>query len=177
MRARDQDVELTLDHSDPSWRPPPSGYELADRQALLACARAGQTPDPLERIQAIWESIEFYVAGTRPEVLFAPEEVKRVRRSVPKDVDPKLRARALDLLAKINDPPLMAKLREAAIRDGAPIAESEYELLGRLRKARNDAVHGRTPKLPARENVDHAVSIVARLLVYRLARWRQQRGK
>jgi hypothetical protein len=70
----------------------------------------------------------------------------------------------------------MAKLREAATRDGAPVAESEYKLLGRLRKARNDAVHGRSPELPLREDVDHAVSIVARLLVYRLARWRQQRG-
>jgi hypothetical protein len=176
MKSRDQDVELSLDHSDPSWRPPPRGYELADRQALLACARAGQTPDPLERIQAIWEAIEFYVASSRPEVLFDSKEVRRVRRSVPKDVDPKLRARAIDLLAKINDPPLMAKLREAATRDGAPVAESEYELLGRLRNARNDAVHGRTPKLPLREDIDHAVSIVARLLVYRLARWRQQRG-
>jgi hypothetical protein len=177
MKSRDQDVELSLDHSDPSWRPPPSGYELADRQALLACARAGQMTDPLERIQAIWEAIEFYVAGTRGEILFDSKEVKRIRRSVPKDVDPKLRTRALDLLAKINDPPLMAKLREAATRDGVPVAESEYELLGRLRKARNDAVHGRTPKLPLREDVDHAVSIVARLLVFRLARWRQQRGQ
>ncbi len=176
MKSRDQDVELSLDHSDPSWRPPPSGYELADRQALLACARAGQTSDPLERIQAIWEAIEFYVAGIRPEVLFDPEEVKRVRRAVPKDIDLKLRARVLGLLAKINDPPLMAKLRESATRDGAPVAESEYKLLGRLRKARNDAVHGRTPDLPLREDVDHAVSIVARLLVYRLARWRQQRS-
>jgi hypothetical protein len=92
--------------------------------------------DPLERIQAIWEAIEFYVAGTRGDVFFDPGEVKRIRRSVPKDVDPKLRTRALDLLAKINDPPLMAKLREAATRDGVPVAESEYELLGRLRKAR-----------------------------------------
>ena len=176
MKSRDQNIELFLDHSDPSWRPPPSGYELADRQALLACARAGQTPDPLERIQAIWEAIEFYVARTRPKILFEPEEVKRVRRTVPKDVDPTLRARTLGLLAKINDPPLMAKLREAATRDGAPVAESEYKLLGRLRKARNDAVHGRSPELPLREDIDHAVSIVARLLVYRLARWRQQRG-
>jgi hypothetical protein len=176
MKSHDQDVELSLDHSDPSWRPPPSSYELADRQALLACARAGRTPDPLERIQAIWEAIEFYVAGTRPEVIFDPEEVKRVRRAVPKDVDPKLRARALDLLAKINDPPLMAKLREAATRDGAPVVEGEFELLGRLRKARNDAVHGRAPDIPLREDIDHAVSIVARLLVYRLARWRQQHG-
>jgi hypothetical protein len=177
LTSREQEVALSLDSTDGSWRPPPSGYELAGRQALLACARAGQTADPLERIQAIWEAIEFYVARTRPEVLFDPKEVKRVRRSLPKDVDPKLRERALQLLEKINDPPLMAKLREAATRDGASVAESEYELLGRLRKARNDAVHGRTPELLLREDIDHAVSIVARLLVYRLARWRQQRGR
>lgn len=177
VNARDQDVELALDLADPSWKPPASDYGLADRQALLACGRAGHTSDPLDRIQAIWEAIEFYVAGTRPAVLFDPGEVKKIRKSIPKDIDPELRKRALDLLGKINDPPLMAKLREAVRRDGAPVDEGEFEVLGRLRKARNDAVHGRTPEIPLREDVDHAVSIVARLLVYRLARWRQLRSR
>jgi hypothetical protein len=65
----------------------------------------------------------------------------------------------------INEPPLLAKLAEAVRQDGVPLAEGELELLGRLRKARNDAVHGRTPDVPLREDIDHALSIVARLLV------------
>ncbi len=170
ISGHDEEVELSFDPSDLTWSSPPAGYGLANRQALLACARAAQGDEPLERIQALWEAIEFHVAKLRPTVLFDKKEARRVRRSIPKDVDPGLRKRALELLEKINDPPVMAKLREAVRRDGVPLAQGEFELLGRLRDARNDAVHGRTPDLPPREDIDHAVSIVARMLVYRLQR-------
>ena len=163
MKSRDQHVELFLDHSDRGWRPPPSGYELADRQALLAsrvrpdAGSAGADPGDLGGDRVL----------RRPHPARGPLRPQGGESGAAhgsKGRRPKLRARALDLLTKINDPPLMAKLREAATRDGAPVAESEYGLLSRLRKARNDAVHGRSPELPPREDVDHAVSIVARLL-------------
>lgn len=168
----DAPAPLPLDpERDRTWRLP-KGFipTLQDRQALLACARAARGVDQLERVQALWEALEFYVSGVAPERRFEKAQVKRIRRAVPADIDPELRKRALQLLEKINDPPLMAKLRETVRRDGVPLAEGELSLLRDLRDARNDAVHGRTPDLPAREDVDHAVSVVSRMLLYRLSR-------
>ena len=168
----DVPAPLPLDpERDRTWRLP-KGFipTLQDRQALLACARAARGLDQLERVQALWEALEFYVSGVAPEKRFEKAEVKRIRHAIPADIDPELRNRALHLLEKINDPPLMAKLRETVRRDGIPLAEGELSLLRDLRDARNDAVHGRTPDLPAREDVDHAVSVVSRMLLYRLSR-------
>lgn len=168
--------ELPLDPHDSSWDLP-RRVTVQDRQALLACARAARGGDTLERIQALWEAIEFYVSGVAAPQLFDPEEVKRVRRAVPKDIDRLLRERALDLLGKVTDPPLMARLSEALRRDGVPIAPGELSLLRDLRTARNDAVHGRSPDLPQLEDVDHAVSVVARMILYRLSRRRPDRRR
>jgi hypothetical protein len=168
----DVPAPLPLDaERDRTWRLP-KGFipTLQDRQALLACARAARGLDQLERVQALWEALEFYVSGVAPEKRFEKAEVKRIRRAMPADIDPELRKRALHLLEKINDPPLMARLRETVRRDGVPLADGELSLLRELRDARNDAVHGRTPDLPAREDVDHAVSVVSRMLLYRLSR-------
>jgi hypothetical protein len=164
---------LCIDPEDASWLPPRSvTATLQDRQALLACARAASESDPLQRVQALWEAIEFYVSGVAPPTLFDSAQAKRVRKAIPGDVDPALRQRALDLLAKINEAPLMARLNEAVRRDGVPVAESELVLLRSLRDARNDAVHGRSPALPHPDEIAHAVSVVSRMLLYRLSRRR-----
>lgn len=164
---------LRIDSEDASWLPPRSvTATLQDRQALLACARAASESDPLQQVQALWEAIEFYVSGVAPPTLFDRAQAKRVRKAIPGDVDPALRQRALDLLAKINEAPLMARLNEAVRRDGVPVAESELVLLRSLRDARNDAVHGRSPALPYPDEIAHAVSVVSRMLLYRLARRR-----
>jgi hypothetical protein len=52
-----------------------------------------------------------------------------------------------------------------------PISDGEVELLWKLRKLRNDVVHGRRSDVPAPEDVDYAMSIVARMLVHRVARY------
>lgn len=162
-------VTLELDPGDSTWGlPGTSALTLQNRQAVLACARAAHALDPLERIQALFEAIEFYVSGVQVPKRFDRAEARSVRKSIPKGIDPELRERALKLLEKIDDPPLFTKLIETAKRDGVPLATGERDLLHKLRNARNDAVHGRKPDIPEREDIDHAVSVVARFLVYRL---------
>lgn len=81
-----------------------------------------------------------------------------------------VRDRALNLLAKLNDPPLIAKLRGAADRDGVPLTDAEIALLQRVRVVRNDTAHGRDAKLPTVDDLDYAVSMVTRLLLHSIAR-------
>jgi hypothetical protein len=79
---------LRIDPEDASWLPPRSvTATLQDRQALLACARAASESDPLQRVQALWEAIEFYVSGVAPRTLFDSAQAKRVRKAIPGDAE------------------------------------------------------------------------------------------
>lgn len=162
---------IDLASGDPQWSPPaPGNLTTAHQLALLALRRATTLDDTLQRIGALWEAIEFYVAGVRTLRRFSDREARRVRKRVPKDIDPELRERVMNLLAKINDPPLMAKLRHAARLDGVPLTEGEMDLLWRIRDVRNKTVHGRHAVVPSASDVDYGVSVVARLLLHGIAR-------
>lgn len=163
------DEQIGLTPSDGDWAAPvPDALNAAQQLALAALRRATLLENAVERVQALWEAIEFYVADVRPARRFSDAEARRVRKKVPSDIDPELRQRVMDLLAKINDAPLMAKLREAAHRNGVPLTETEMELLARIRRVRNDTAHGRAAEVPPTEDLEYAVSVVARLLLHDL---------
>jgi hypothetical protein len=165
------DDQIVVESDGSQWTPPaPDELSTAQQLAFMALRRATTLDDTLQRIQALWEAIEFYVARIGVGRRFSRAEAKRVRKRVPKDIDPALRQRVMDLLGKINDPPLMAKLREAARRDGVPITDAEMDLLQRVRTVRNDTAHGRQADVPSTEDVNYAVSVVARLLMHGAAR-------
>jgi hypothetical protein len=59
---------------------------------------------------------------------------------------------------------------EASKDDNVQVTGEEIALLKRLRKSRNDAVHGRSASLPTAEDIQHGYAIVSRMLTYRLAK-------
>lgn len=152
----------------------PRSLSLQDEQAILACRRAVTEEDPLGRVTALWEAIEFYTAGTRTMRLFPSSLLASIKKNVsdalPGDLTSGQRARITQLLGDLNSPPLLTRLREALDQDGVPISDGDIALLQRLRRLRNDAVHGRSSDLPTNEELDHSISIVSRMLLYRLAR-------
>jgi hypothetical protein len=80
------------------------------------------------------------------------------------------RQRVLKQIEGLNDPPLLARLRAVLDIDAVPYDDGEIELLSRLRRLRNSVVHGRSRELPQAEDVEHATSVVARMLAHRVAR-------
>lgn len=163
--------------SSSQWVPPaPETLSDAQRLSLDALRDAVEEQDPLRRVQALFQAIEFYVAGVTVPLRFSNAEVRRVRKAVPKDIDAELRERAMQLLAKLNEPPLMAKLRETARGDGVPMTEGELDLLWRVRGARNRTVHGHAARPPDENELNYAVSLVARLLLYGLVRRRRDQA-
>ncbi|MFE9031544.1 hypothetical protein ACFYOA_35705 [Streptomyces iakyrus] len=141
-------------------------------QSILACARAARGDDNISRITALWESIEFYVGKTPVPDLFSKADKRAIRRSLVKFDDPLKSARLENLLADINNPPLFVRFRRRVALDGAPISQSDIDLLAKLRKVRNDVVHGRSPREPEKHEVDQGVAIVSRILVYTVHRLR-----
>lgn len=145
---------------------------LQERLALKALSRAALDRDGLAQVQAMWEAIEFYVSGTEAEKIFQKSEMKAIREVVIDafpDLSEKQGDRFMDLMGRLNDAPLLARLRKQLDIDRVPIDEGEVEILVKLRKLRNDVVHGRQSVLPAAEDVEYGISIVARMLLFRLA--------
>jgi hypothetical protein len=137
-------------------------------QAMLSAQRALSVEDPIQRSQALWESLEFYLAGRPSEQLFSPSErsdlLKCLRAAVPRDQH----QRVADLLNWVDQPPPKRALRTAIEEEEISITDSEFELLFRIRTARNKATHGGEVKIPSNEDLDYACSVLSRILVYRV---------
>lgn len=168
------DTELQLENAAIFSPTLPSNITTQDRQSVLACRRAAGDDDSLARIGALWEAIEFYVAETKLPEMFSKSERKSVRTSLPDGLSGEQLRRIDGWLGELNSAPLLARLTAAIAADGVPVDAGELTVLKRLRTLRNDAVHGRGAELPGRDEVDRAVSIVSRMLVYLLNRREQE---
>lgn len=150
---------------DPSL---PRGISFQMRQALLSAERALSAEDPIQRSQALWESMEFFLAGRERAELFddaqRTELLACLRAAVPKDQH----QRVADLLSMVNAPPPRQALRAAIDEEAIPVTDPEFALLFRIRKARNRATHGAKVEIPSSEDLDYACSILSRILVHRL---------
>jgi hypothetical protein len=139
------------------------------RQAMLSAQRALSAEDPIQRSQALWESLEFYLAGRSREHLFSAtaraDLLKCLRAAAPKNQH----QRVADLLNWIDQPPPKMALRTAIDREGIPVTASEFDLLFKIRKARNRATHGGEVEIPSDEDLDYACSILSRILVHRVS--------
>jgi hypothetical protein len=146
---------------------------VQDHQALLAWRRAVTSSDPLGTVTALWDAIEYYAAEASVPTMFSNTELELLRAALPAGLSNLQRERALEGVAALNSPPLMTRLRAALTADGVPVSDGELGLLQRLRKLRNKVVHGRSVETPENEELEHAMSIVSRMLTYRLERRRE----
>ena len=170
-------AERVLEAGSPGLRPDlPDSVSASDRQALLALWRAARDADPLSQIQAIWQAIETYTAGTSARhVLFPSSDRKRFRDRLGGDWNDEQLAKLDWVLGMLNDPPVNVRLEWRLRRDGVRITDDELELLQRLRKSRNAIVHGReVSSPPSREDVNRGIGLVSRMLVHRIARLSNQ---
>ncbi|WP_141743605.1 hypothetical protein [Streptomyces abyssalis] len=144
------------------------------RQAIVSCARAAKGIDDLDRVLALWEAIEFYVGDTSVPRLFSKSEMKAIRKAMPKLDNDEKSSRLGILLGDLNSPPLIVKFRRRVAIDGAPVSQSDVDLFVKLRKIRNDAVHGRSLSEPESSEVSQAVAVLSRILVFRMHALGQQ---
>jgi hypothetical protein len=167
--------EVQLDLLNPRFLPALPSLSMQERLAIHALARAASEPDLLARVHALFEAIEFYASGTSTDELFTGAERKAILDALPAELSDKQRARVADLLPHLNNAPVRIRLMKALDVDRVPLVRhADIELLWALRKLRNDVTHGRSSELPAVHDVEHATSIVARMLVFRVERRREE---
>jgi hypothetical protein len=146
---------------------PTVGAQTRFDEAIRAWRRAVQTTDAIAAATAIWEAIEFYAARTRPPAIFDKKTRRRLESAIEAlGLGEAQSRRFAEVAAYLNDPPLMAKLEATLKTDAVPHTVDEIAALGRIRKARNDFVHGRSRRQPSRGDLDLGKGIVNRMLVF-----------
>jgi hypothetical protein len=134
------------------------------RAAATAAARALSATDPITRITAISECLEFYVGRTKAPKKFTRQDRKKLLTAA-SGFSHEKKKRVEELVGDLNKASLLARLRYRLALDGVPISNSEMELLGRLREQRNDLVHGKRDEGDEQE-LDRAVALLARILLH-----------
>jgi hypothetical protein len=170
LGASSQSTELPLNNSACFVPRLPVTLTAQERQALLACRRAAEENDPLGCVTAVWDAIEFYVGDMRLPDLFTKTELKAIKNALPTGLTESQLNRLEVRLAELNAPPLLARLSAVLADDQVPISGDEMNLLRRLRRLRNAAVHGHGGELPRPSELERAISIVSRMLVFRIDR-------
>jgi hypothetical protein len=151
-----------------SWLPAFANVPQPLRQAIASWRRAVEEIDRVPRLLALWESLEFYAAGTKLPRRFTRSEINRLRERTTADLRPDQVERVERLIGDLNSPSLMARLEHAATSDGVFLSLGDLEVLQRLRQARNHIVHGRSWSIPAHSDLRKGLGIATRLLLARL---------
>jgi hypothetical protein len=149
----------------------PAELETNDRLALLALSLASSAIDPLIQVQALWQAIESYAERRKGErKLFTKREKMKISECIPDGLNKRQHERLKEAIKALNQEPLALRLQRRLKQDAVSITEDELTLLDKLRKARNDIVHGRqVEQAPKRDEINYGISIVARMLVHRVA--------
>jgi hypothetical protein len=155
------------------WMEPamPASVTFGDRQALLALQRAATATDPVQRVSALWEAVEFYVGKLAPEALFTRDEIDAIVQGACSGLSDQKADRVQNVLrGSLNQFSVRARLAHVLAQDGVPVTDDDLALLGRLRVDRNKALHG-SASAPSHDDIDRAVAFVSRAIT---TRW--QRG-
>jgi len=150
--------------------PLPPNLPIQIREALSAWRRAAEETDSLAAVMALWEAVEFYTSGVEAPKMFQKATLKSIRRQATAGLEGEQLRRVKDMVSRLNEPPLMVRLRVALDEDQVPYEDAELSLLQRLRGVRNDLVHGRSRETPSAADLRYAKAIVNRMLVYRVSR-------
>jgi hypothetical protein len=148
----------------------PAELPVQVREAISSWRRAAEERDPLSAVVALWESVEFYASGASARKIFEKLALKTVRENATAGLEGEQLKRVQDVLARLNEPPLMVRLKAALEEDRVPHKEEELSVLQKVRRARNDLVHGRSREPPSVADLKYAVAVVNRMLLYRVAR-------
>ena len=145
----------------------PAGLVASDpglRGAVKAAARAISSVDPLTKITAISECLEFYAGTVEAPYGFTKPERKAILAAAREFSEDKQK-RVQQLVGSLNDAPLLRRLRFQLAEDGIPLTEGEMATLYRVRQQRNDVVHGKTDAVD-QADVEQAVALLARVIVH-----------
>jgi hypothetical protein len=165
----ERDVELS---SDSRWLTPamPMRVSVGDRQALLALQRAITARDPVQRVAALWDAIEFYLGDRGPEPEFTDEEIAAAIERASEGMAEAKSQRIGNVLQQwLNSWSPQARLENVLAAEGVPFTDEDMRRIRSLRRVRNRALHG-AESTPRHDDIDQAVGLLSRAMT---TRWSQ----
>jgi hypothetical protein len=124
------------------------------------------------RLAHLWRALECYVAGAKTESgkstrLFSKQELSVAAGSLRSATawSEGQRARLDELVGRLNEPPLLARIRATLSADEIDIVDAEFDALVATRSMRNDLEHGGSLTAAQHRAVDLAVAIANRIIV------------
>lgn len=156
------------------WLDPPMPAQVSsgDRQALLALQRAITARDPVQRVAALWDAIEFYLGDRSPEPGFTDEEIAGTVERASEGLTAAKAERVGNVLRQwLNSWSPTARLEHLLRDEGVPFSDEDMRRIGRLRSARNRALHG-AQAAPSHDEIDQAVGLMSRAIS---TRWNPMR--
>src|SRR4051794_1377443 len=148
----------------------PTDVSLNDRQALLALQRAIAARDPVQRVVALWEAIEFYVGDYSPGAQFTDAEIKGAVNRAREGMTGAKSERVGNVLRNmLNSWPILARFEQVLDAEAVPYSEEDRTGIKGLRISRSRAVHGAFAQ-PSHEEIDRAVGLLSRALSTRWCR-------
>jgi hypothetical protein len=169
VAQHERDVELP---PDSRWLTPamPARVGLGDRQALLALQRAITARDPVQRVAALWDAIEFYLGDRGPEPGFTGEEIAATVERASEGMTEAKAERVGNVLRQwLNSWSPQARLENVLVDEGVPFTDEDMRRIRCLRRARNRALHG-AESMPRHDQIDQAVGLMSRAMVTRWSR-------
>lgn len=146
----------------------PADLPASDANALSAARRAITPGDLALRTHALWEAFEFYVAHRPSTRLFTKGDREAILAASKASLSEEQLARLRQVVyGPLNELPLMDKLVATLADEGIVLTGTDRAVLARLRKVRNQTMHGR-PAEGVGDDLEHGCSILTRALVTRL---------
>jgi hypothetical protein len=160
---RERYVELA---PDARWLTPsmPTRVSPSGRHALLALRRAVTARDPVQRVVAVWEAIEFYVGDRSPQAQFTDAEINGAIDRARERLTGVKADRAGNLLRNLlNSWPILARFEQVLHAEGVPYTDEDRMRIKSLRTSRSRAIH-RAHADPSHDEIDQAVGLMSRAL-------------
>lgn len=162
----ERNVELL---QESRWLTPamPLRVNPGDRQALLALQRAITARDPVQRVAALWEAIEFYLGDRGPNPEFTDDEIAAAIERASAGMAAAKSERVGNVLRQwLNSRSPQARLENVLAKEGVQFTEEDMQRIRRLRRSRNRALHG-ADSTPRIDEIDQAIGLMSRAMTTR----------
>lgn len=121
----------------------------------------------LDKLLYLWNALEFIVSESKLEQKFNKNDRQAIRNKISElNLSPEQLKIIEEKIQQLNDSPLMVKVQNELYRKNIELDQNELEVLKKLRKLRNDVIHGKTIEKINYEEVEKFISIIERLLLF-----------
>jgi hypothetical protein len=140
-------------------------------QVLHWLRRAIQTGENKDKLLDLWTAMEFLVSGTKVEKLFCKDQKENIKSIIEAGqiLQDKQKEVLFNKLDRLNEVPIMEKIRLMGQKFDIKLTSEENEILGLTRRKRNNLIHGEKDIEISENELNKLRSIIEFLLIGKIS--------